>query len=278
MTYTLTNVLLTNAATYFYSVTNLSKYTATFSPTSYVAVVAPPTNVTVVPGAEAVFTVVAGMPGSPARPAPMGFQWQYNGVALSNVSNLSATWSTSSSIGTNAGVVMTTNSLLLSGVQPGDSGAYGLQVSILTNVPVAPALFSATLQVGAPDRDNDGLPDAWELAHGLNPDDPRDALADADGDGMGNLAEYQAGTDPQDPKSYLKVELVSGPRPGATNVVLRFGAVSNKTYRVLYQNPLATGGTWTGLTNLAGAPTNRTVTVSDPSPSAPARYYRVRTP
>jgi hypothetical protein len=76
----------------------------------------------------------------------------------------------------------------------------------------------------------------------------------------------------------LKVELVSGPRPGATNVVLRFGAVSNKTYSVLYQNPLAAGGAWASLTNLAGAPTNRTVTVSDPSPSAPARYYRVRTP
>jgi hypothetical protein len=301
MTYTLTNAVLTNSAAYYFSVTNQAKSTFIYSPTSYVAVVVPPANVTVAPGADAAFTVVVGVPGSTTRPAPMDFQWQYNGVPLSNAPSLSAAWSTSTVTITNTGVLITTNSLRLSGVQPGDSGAYGLQVSILTNVPVAPALFSATLQVGSPDRDGDGLPDDWELAHGLNPDDPRDAPTDADGDGMSNLAEYQAGTDPQDPRSYLKVELVTGPGQGTTNVLLRFGAVANKTYSVLYQNPLTSGrewhfiwdgrvqntlytnpstnaDTWLVLTNLSSAPSNRTVTVSDQNPTAPERYYQVRTP
>ena len=40
------------------------------------------------------------------------------------------------------------------------------------------------------DRDRDGMPDAWEKAHGLNPNDPADRNADRDGDGYTNLEEY----------------------------------------------------------------------------------------
>lgn len=47
------------------------------------------------------------------------------------------------------------------------------------------------------DSDQDGIPDAWELAHGLNPHDPKDAALDADGDGYSNLEEYLNGTDPK---------------------------------------------------------------------------------
>jgi hypothetical protein len=47
------------------------------------------------------------------------------------------------------------------------------------------------------DGDHDGMPDAWELAHGLNPRDPADGKADADGDGYTNLEGYLNGTDPK---------------------------------------------------------------------------------
>jgi hypothetical protein len=40
------------------------------------------------------------------------------------------------------------------------------------------------------DSDHDGMPDAWEKAHGLNPDDPADRNGDRDGDGYTNLEEY----------------------------------------------------------------------------------------
>lgn len=42
------------------------------------------------------------------------------------------------------------------------------------------------------DSDGDGIPDAWELAHGLNPHDSRDGNADRNGDGWTNLEEWLA--------------------------------------------------------------------------------------
>jgi hypothetical protein len=52
------------------------------------------------------------------------------------------------------------------------------------------------LPVCAGDSDCDGMPDAWETSHGLNPNDPRDALLDLDGDGLTNAEEFALGTDP----------------------------------------------------------------------------------
>jgi hypothetical protein len=57
------------------------------------------------------------------------------------------------------------------------------------------------------DSDGDGMPDDWEIRHGLNPHDPSDAALDSDHDGYTNLEEYLNGTDPtqfvdyRDPKN-----------------------------------------------------------------------------
>jgi hypothetical protein len=43
------------------------------------------------------------------------------------------------------------------------------------------------------DSDADGMPDAWEGSHKLNPNDPADAGQDRDGDGYTNIEEYLNG-------------------------------------------------------------------------------------
>lgn len=55
-----------------------------------------------------------------------------------------------------------------------------------------------------PDSDGDGLPDEWEIEHGLDPLDPNDDNGpdgDPDNDGLTNEEEYILGTDPQDSDS-----------------------------------------------------------------------------
>lgn len=62
---------------------------------------------------------------------------------------------------------------------------------------------AAALPVTAPstDGDGDGMPDAWETAHGLDPASAADALLDPDQDQLANRAEYLNGTDPHDADS-----------------------------------------------------------------------------
>lgn len=51
-----------------------------------------------------------------------------------------------------------------------------------------------------PDSDGDGLPDEWEIAHGLDPRNPDDATTDLNGDGYTNIEDFLNGLDPRAPK------------------------------------------------------------------------------
>jgi hypothetical protein len=53
------------------------------------------------------------------------------------------------------------------------------------------------------DSDNDGMPDDWEIRHGLNPLSD-DAAGDPDNDGITSLNEYLGGTDPNIFDEFLK--------------------------------------------------------------------------
>jgi len=50
------------------------------------------------------------------------------------------------------------------------------------------------------DSDGDGMPDAWEKKHGLNPNDPGDAGTDLNGDGYTNIEDFLNGLNPRAPR------------------------------------------------------------------------------
>ena len=58
------------------------------------------------------------------------------------------------------------------------------------------ACASVTVHPPVLDTDADGIPDAWEILYGLNPNDATDAQLDPDHDGLTNLQEYLANTNP----------------------------------------------------------------------------------
>lgn len=82
------------------------------------------------------------------------------------------------------------------GVAVGDLDGDGLADIFFANDGPNAVWFGRRLDPNAADSDGDGLPDGWELDHGLDPLDPDDAELDGDGDGLSNLEEFDAGTDP----------------------------------------------------------------------------------
>ncbi|MGI8604024.1 MAG: hypothetical protein ACR2OZ_13680 [Verrucomicrobiales bacterium] len=61
---------------------------------------------------------------------------------------------------------------------------------------------------GETDTDGDGIPEAWESSHGLNPNDGTDGSQDADRDGQTNRQEYA--------KRSIKMETFGRPGPAAS--------------------------------------------------------------
>jgi hypothetical protein len=121
-----------------------------------------------------------------------------------------------------------------------------------------------------PDSDHDGIPDAYESAHGMNPNDPSDANQDFDGDGQTNLAEYLGGADPNNPADGLNIQVALE----TTGPVFRFEALAGRTYTVQYKEALSDAD-WTTLREVTE--TSATAeSFSDPTFGASTqRFYRV---
>lgn len=105
-------------------------------------------------------------------------------------------------------------------IQPGAAATVSLNVTALA------------------DADADGMPDEWEIAHGLDPHNPLDAGDDNDHDGLTNLEEYLANTDPNSVASVLAV--LGANLDAAGHAVIRWATVGATRYRIEYcDNPAA---------------------------------------
>ncbi|MBI3417441.1 MAG: lamin tail domain-containing protein [Verrucomicrobia bacterium] len=126
------------------------------------------------------------------------------------------------------------------------------------------------------DRDHDGMPDRWEIAHRLNPDDPADALRDADSDGRTNLEEFQSGTDPRDSASRLRItSAVFDPSNGTLQIT--FTGALGKTY-LLQARDASVESAWKSLDRFGPAASSATATLHDFSPlplPGIVRIYRI---
>ncbi|MDB6029728.1 MAG: Ig domain protein group 2 domain protein, partial [Verrucomicrobiales bacterium] len=132
---------------------------------------------------------------------------------------------------------------------------------------------TTTATGGGVDSDGDGMPDAWEIANGLNPF-LNDASLDKDGDGVSNLNEYLTGTNPSDSHSYLRMEAANE----ALQLRLNFYATAGRSYSVLYRENVESGA-WLRLTDVQAEATDHLVTVTVPKPvPATLRYFKLVTP
>ncbi|MGC8886079.1 MAG: lamin tail domain-containing protein [Verrucomicrobiia bacterium] len=158
--------------------------------------------------------------------------------------------------------------LIITNTQPSAAGRY--YAIAYNNAGSATSDIATLLIQTTNDSDNDGMPDDWEIANGLNPN-YNDAGDDPDGDGMTNLAEHIAGTNPNDPTSKLRISSFLIDDTGA--VKIEFDTIADKQYTIEYKTNLDSD-LWTIITNLT-ATSNKLIIKEFPSSNNKQRFYRI---
>ena len=138
-----------------------------------------------------------------------------------------------------------------------------------------------SITVHAPgDRDNDTLPDDWETAHGLDPEDdgsggdPANGVdGDPDNDGLPNGDELGADTDPTNGNSVLMITGVAAATTGV-NVAWQ-GGVASLQYLERMAGPLGTQGVWQAVYT-GHPPTPTSTNFLDTSSGSTPVFYRIR--
>ncbi|MGA1194119.1 MAG: TIM-barrel domain-containing protein [Kiritimatiellia bacterium] len=120
------------------------------------------------------------------------------------------------------------------------------------------------------DLDGDGMPDAFEAYHGLNPYAPGDADLDPDDDKFDNLEEYIAGTSIIGGDSYFLISGLSVP----AGTQIGWDAVSGRLYNVWFATNLLDPSPWSLLIPFTNQTGIGPISVTDTNPAS-FNYYRI---
>ncbi len=218
---------------------------------------------TVVQGGTVSFSVEA------SGTAPMSFRWRSNAVTFVPA----VPPFTSNTVYFTNGYILTglSNSILVL-TNVGTNYHLAPFSAVITNLAGSASGPRSVVLTVLADTDQDGLPDSWETNRvGFGVNDPADGPRDDDGDSMTNAEEYFAGTDPFNAASYLKVEL-----PSLGPALVRFNAISNRTYTVEYIDGLQSAP-WLKLGDVLARTNNRVEVLTDPTATT-NRFYRLVIP
>ena len=121
------------------------------------------------------------------------------------------------------------------------------------------------------DFDSDGLPDTYEVANGMNFQDPADASLDFDSDTVANLDERTTGTNPQDASSVFRVaaHAITG---GAE---IRFQTFSGRLY-TLQRSTTGPDGTYLNVPGSVNLPGTGGMLILPQTGAALTQYFTVR--
>jgi hypothetical protein len=130
------------------------------------------------------------------------------------------------------------------------------------------------------DADGDGIPNGYEISHGLNALDPANANQDTDGDGLTDLQEYLAGTDPTNSASAFRVTSIVRTN---SNIRITWSTAGGHTNRVLIATPVPGGSFTNEFSNLSSfiilpgsGDTSTNYTHIGGATNSPSNYYRIR--
>jgi hypothetical protein len=136
------------------------------------------------------------------------------------------------------------------------------------------------------DTDEDGMPDAWELANGLNPDDPTDGTSDDDHDGVSAFLEYALAMNPKISDVPLLPRLGTVIKPDGKHLTLTYQRPINSrlTYTAQRTDNLTSENWQSGITafqeltplDLGNGTESVTVEDLNPMSTTPRAWIRLR--